>query len=218
MKIDKLTTQSYKSMMKRCYEVGYHKYLTHGARGITVCDRWKGSYDNFLSDMGPRPSRDYTIERINNDKGYSLDNCRWATRLEQSYNRKNSRWKIYFYQNTKKYSKDELKDFDNIPELKKLFDVVREEYPLSRITNGIKFLNLHGDLVTYAFMVKEDKYSVNTGDKFGFLTAVKPKHLSKKGIVIWLCKCHCNELKLCRSDKLVEGRTKSCGCMQNVRN
>ncbi len=57
------------------------------ARGITVCDRWE-SFENFLADMGQRPSRSHSIDRINNDGNYEPSNCRWATKKEQSDNRR----------------------------------------------------------------------------------------------------------------------------------
>lgn len=73
-------------MMARCYNEKHEAYANYGGRGITVCERWK-NYDNFVADMGARPSPQHTIDRINNDMGYELSNCRWATRKEQNRNR-----------------------------------------------------------------------------------------------------------------------------------
>ena len=59
-------------------------------RGITICDRWM-KFENFISDMGKRPSMEFSVDRIDNSKGYSPDNCRWATSLEQASNKRNNR-------------------------------------------------------------------------------------------------------------------------------
>jgi hypothetical protein len=64
-------------------------------RDVTVCDRWADpvtGFGNFLVDMGNRPSAQHSIDRIDNTKGYSPDNCRWATKREQALNRTNTRW------------------------------------------------------------------------------------------------------------------------------
>lgn len=74
-------------MKQRCINLNDAHYSSYGGRGITVCDRWKESYLNFLEDMGLCPDG-LTLDRINNNGNYSLDNCRWATRTQQCYNQR----------------------------------------------------------------------------------------------------------------------------------
>jgi len=65
----------------------FHRY---GGRGVTICSRWLDNFANFISDMGDRP-KGFTLERINNDGNYTPENCKWASRLEQANNTKNTR-------------------------------------------------------------------------------------------------------------------------------
>lgn len=76
----------WQGMKQRCLNPKNAKYGSYGARGITVCERWL-AFENFLADMGSRPAG-LTLERVNNDKGYGPDNCKWATLSEQARNRR----------------------------------------------------------------------------------------------------------------------------------
>lgn len=71
-------------MRSRCNSTTDKRYASYGGRGIQVCEAWN-DFNTFLADMGERPTG-YTLERMNNDLGYSKDNCRWATRQEQNNN------------------------------------------------------------------------------------------------------------------------------------
>lgn len=72
----------------RCGNPNATSYEHYGGRGIKVCDRWLDSFDNFLSDLGKRPSKQHSIERINVDGDYEPSNCKWATAIEQANNKR----------------------------------------------------------------------------------------------------------------------------------
>lgn len=82
--------RTWENMRKRCYYAKDKAFAYYGARGVTVCERWRGSFQSFLEDMGQRPSYDHSLDRIDNSKGYEPGNCRWSSRREQQNNRTDS--------------------------------------------------------------------------------------------------------------------------------
>lgn len=94
---------SWKEMRARCYNPNDTGYHWHGGRGIRICKHWRHTFPQFLADMGQKPSKEYSVERIDNDGNYSCGhceeciekgwpaNCKWATTLEQGQNTRKTR-------------------------------------------------------------------------------------------------------------------------------
>lgn len=88
---------TWKSVKGRCNNPTHIKYYHYGARGITMSIEWQNSFAQFLSDMGKRPSKGHSIDRINTLGNYEVGNCRWATKKEQMQNRGDFNVKYTYY-------------------------------------------------------------------------------------------------------------------------
>jgi hypothetical protein len=97
--------QSWSTMIRRCTNPDDQAYSDYGRRGITICERWRNSFEAFYQDMGSRPNLYYTLDRRENDKGYYKDNCRWATKQEQANNTRNN---VFYEYKGNQYSIQQL--------------------------------------------------------------------------------------------------------------
>ena len=83
------------SMKQRCHNPNNPKYPDYGARGIVVCEQWRHDFPAFYEHIGPKPSSEHSVDRIDNDKPYEPGNVRWATPTEQANNRRQARPRKY---------------------------------------------------------------------------------------------------------------------------
>lgn len=82
------TFRIWSGMIQRCTNPNVRCFKGYGGRGISVCERWLNSFENFLIDMGGRPSKEHSIDRIDVNGNYEKSNCKWSTRSEQARNRR----------------------------------------------------------------------------------------------------------------------------------
>lgn len=112
-------------MKQRCLNINCPRYKDWGGRGITICDRWKDSFQNFYDDMGDCPPR-MSIERIDNDGNYEPSNCRWATYHDQYRNRSTN---VFVEWEGQKYIATDLANLVGVPR-NRLTDLIRDGIPI----------------------------------------------------------------------------------------
>jgi len=118
----KSTYISWFAMKQRCLNKKHGSYINYGGRGIMICERWM-IFENFLFDMGVKPDKKLTLDRINNSGHYNPTNCRWATRKEQQANvrHRQSRPKGFYKDYRKKKTKINVQfDYDTLEKLNKI--------------------------------------------------------------------------------------------------
>jgi hypothetical protein len=87
-----LVYKRWRQMLRRCEDPNTPGWKHYGGRGITVCEEWRNDFPAFLAHVGPLPSEEHTLDRIDPNGNYEPGNVRWLTALEQNNNRTNNRW------------------------------------------------------------------------------------------------------------------------------
>lgn len=94
---------AWQAMRERCENANHPEYKNYGGRGISVCDRW-WDYENFLADMGRKPSPELTLGRIDNDGDYIPENCKWVSPAEQIQNTRRTKLTPYIVREARRLS------------------------------------------------------------------------------------------------------------------
>lgn len=186
------------AMLSRCRNKNEPNYVNYGGRGITVCERWY-EFENFYEDMGELPFYDAQIDRIDNDKGYCKENCRWVSAKENCRNRRTT--KRYKTENENLVQQELI---EKIGWTKNQFRWFRDRYGISWILEGFK----NGTLPERTN--KEiDRHDI-IGSKFGEWDVIKFESYLKKDGHLYLCKCKCGDERLIPRNNLIRGKTTQC--------
>jgi len=221
-------------MKERCYNKNHNRYRDYGGRGITVCERWLRSFDNFLEDMGKKPSKNFSLDRIDVNGNYCPENCRWADSFTQA---NNTRRNVYIEYNgeTKtlaewarqynlKYSlvKGRL---DNGWTIERALTYNHKDYKIPELNFDDPIFNLRtkniNEFYDYIVNTSDEKFRYSfsndlSGKIFGSIEVIcrVVNCRGKNGIsyVCYLCKCSCGNYFIGKSRELAYNKITSCGC------
>ena len=186
------------AMVSRCRSPTNGNYINYGARGITVCDRWL-SFDNFYEDMGDLPFYYAQIDRIDNDKGYYKENCRWVTCKENSRNRRTTK-----RHPTKSGLLVQQELIEKISWIKNQFRWYSKRYGVEWILENFK-----NETLPVRVNEEIDRQDI-VGKSFGLWKVLKFESYIKKDGHLYLCKCECGIERLTPRNNLTRGKTMQC--------
>lgn len=186
------------SMMSRCYNKNSPNYKNYGERGIGVCARWN-NFENFYEDMGDIPFEKAQIDRIDNEKGYSPENCKWSTPSENSRNRRSTK---YIDTHEGKLVQAEL--LERIGWSKEQLRWFRSAYGMEWVLEGYKNGTLH----------ERTNFDIDpidlVGQEFGDWNVLSFESYLRKDGHLYKCECRCGTQRLIPRDNLRKGKTTKC--------
>lgn len=182
------TYSTWLSMRYRCSKKDYAGYERYGKKGITVCPEWDKSFSSFIKDMGERP-KGMTIDRIDNSLGYFKENCRWASKKEQTLNRGVTKWLTYDGETlcltdmAKKYKMNSTMLLSRLNKGMSIIEAIE-----TKNQRKMYFFVVDGVKYNYSDFCKKYGLSRSTVDnnriKFGSFSLAVGNQLQKKGISI----------------------------------
>jgi len=185
-------------MHSRCKNPKDNNYPNYGAKGITVCKRWD-KFENFYADMGELPFYEAQLDRIDNTKGYSPENCRWVTAKENCRNKSNNK---KYISGDEKLVQAAL--IEKIGWSKNQFRWFKKRYGIAWILENFK---------TGTLPEKTNEPIDRTdlqGQKFGKWLVLKFDHYTKKEGHLYLSQCECGKERLIPRNNLIREKTKMC--------
>jgi len=184
----------WRGMKSRCNDKDNPNFVYYGGRGISVCKSWQKSFENFITDMGRRPSSDYSIDRIDNDKNYEKGNCKWSTHSQQAGNRRKKRILTF---DGKSLTLAQLARIAGI-KYNKLLQRLNENWPSKPAAIVPKVYKIDNTMI---------------GKRFNRLVVLEFSHRNSGGQKYWKTICDCGKIKVIRQNHLRGGSIKSCGCL-----